>query len=157
MVILLLVAMLVAGALLTISAFTSSTAGGASIDAADLVFALAPSGTVVDTTAMKPGDTRTGSVTLTNQKAAATFTLGFAGLGSGTLAGVLQLTVTQTAPVTKQLYSGALASAPLLQLGKIASGGTVHLSLAFAWPSGSRDAALQGQSIPLVLQWGAQT
>ena len=157
-VVLVLGAGLVAGATLTISAFTASTSGGGSISAGALAFALAPTGRIVDTSAMKPGDTKSGTVTLTNQKAAATFTLTFTGLGTSTLPGVLQLTVLQTSPTTsKQLYSGALAAVPPLNLGQLATGDALTLQLTFVWPSGSSDPSLQGQRVDLVLQWDGRT
>lgn len=157
MVVLVLGAGLVAGTTLTVAAFTSSTSGGAAVRAGDVVFTVSPAGTIVDTSSMKPGDTRAGTVTLTNQQAPASFALTFTGLGTATLASVLQLTVAQTSPVSRQLYSGALSAVPVLSLGTVSSGSGVGLRLTFAWPAASRDAALQGQSIPLVLRWDAQT
>jgi predicted ribosomally synthesized peptide with SipW-like signal peptide len=157
-IVILLFALLVGGAVLTTAVFTDSSSSKGSISAGDLVFALSPTTTIVDTSGMKPGDTRMGSVTLTNQKAAGTFSLGFSGLGTGTLASTLQLTVSKSSGTTnQQLYSGVLASVPTLSLGTLATGASMGLKFTYAWPADQVDPALQGQSIPLVLQWSART
>jgi predicted ribosomally synthesized peptide with SipW-like signal peptide len=157
-VVILLFALLVGGVVLTTAVFTDSSTSKGAIAAGDLVFALAPAGTVVDTNGMKPGDTRMGSVTLTNQKASGTFSLAFSGLGTSTLVNTLQLTVSKSSGTTsQQLYSGVLASVPTLSLGTLATGGSMGVKFTYAWPADQVDPALQGQSIPLVLQWSAHT
>jgi hypothetical protein len=123
----------------------------------DLVFDVAPAGQIVDTTALKPGADRSGAVTITNRQVAATFSMAFGGIGTGSLASAVQLTVTQTAPVSKQLYSGALSGVGSLALGKLSTGQSVRLSVRFVWPASSIDPALQGQSVPLVINWNATT
>ncbi len=152
-----LVGLLSSGVAFTLAVFTDSSQSAGSISAGDLVYDLAPA-TIVNTTAMKPGETRGGSVTLTNKKAKGSFALGFGGLGSSSLASTLQLTVKKTAPTGAQtLYSGVLASVPTLELGTLATGASLTLNFTYAWPADALDPALQGQSIPLVLQWGART
>jgi hypothetical protein len=155
--VLFLAAVLVAGTVLTVATFTADSENTASVGAGSLTFDLTPTGAIVDTTALRPGDTRSGQVQVANRKAAATFTLAFTGLGTGPLPGVLRLTVAQTTPTSKQLYNGVLANAPTLDLGRIAGGASVGLALTFAWPDASRAPELQGQSVPLVLQWNATT
>jgi hypothetical protein len=152
-----LVALLVAGATLTLAVFTATSGSPTRISAGDLVFALSPPTTVVNTVGMRPGETRTGVVTLTNQKSQGTFTLSFDGLTASSLATTLHLTVTKTAPTTAVLYSGALASVRPLPLGTITTGKAMTLSLAFVWPAEAEDPALQGQSVSLVLSWRAIT
>jgi hypothetical protein len=153
-----LFALVVGGAVFTTAVFTDSSTSIGDITAGDLVFALSPSSAIVDTSGMKPGETRTGSVTLTNKKAGGTFSLGFSGLGSSTLASTLLLTVAKSSGTTnEQLYSGPLASVPTLALGTLATGKTLGLKFTYAWPADQVDPALQGQSIPLVLNWSANT
>jgi hypothetical protein len=155
--VLLLAAVLTGSVVLSVASFTSSSTNTSTLATGDLVFDLAPAGPAVDTSALRPGVTKTGQVTLTNRKSAADFTLGFAGVGTGPLAGVLRLTVAETAPQSKQLYDGPLAAAPTLPLGRLAQSQSLQLSLTFAWPAGQQDPALQGQSVPLVLDWSAST
>ncbi len=154
--VLLLLAILVGGVLLSVSVFTTSSKNTGSISAGDLVFDV-PSGSFVDTSGLRPGDSRTGSVELANRKSAATFTLGFAGLDPSPLRDVLQLTIDQTAPVSRRLYSGPLKDVKPIGLGRIETGASIRLGFTFAWPSDQRGPQLQGQSVPLVLQWDATT
>lgn len=155
--VLLLFALLLASVVASVAVFTADSRSKGAITAGDLVFDLAPASAIVDTSGMRPGDTRTGKVTLTNRQASGSFNLGFSGLGTGLLASTLQLTVARTSPTSAQLYSGVLANVPTLALGRIASGASQTLSLTFAWPASAQDPSLQAQSIPLVLGWSAQT
>jgi hypothetical protein len=123
----------------------------------DIVFDVVPTGPVVDTTGLKPGADRSGTVTITNRHVPATFSMAFNGLGTSPLAGIMQLTVTQTLPVSRQLYSGALAAAGPLPLGKLDRGQRAQLTVRFLWPAGIADPALQGASVPLVINWDATT
>lgn len=155
--VLLLLALLVGGTVLSVAAFTADSDNSASIAAGGVVFDLTSTGAIVDTSGLRPGITRTGQVQLANRKSAATYTLAFTGLGTGPLPGVLRLTVAQTTPQSKQLYDGLLKDVPTLALGRIDTGATVGLALTFAWPAGSQAPELQGQTVPLVLQWRATT
>ncbi len=123
----------------------------------DLAFDVAPAGQIVDTTALKPGADRSGAVTITNRQVPATFSMAFTGIGTGSLASALQLTVTETAPVSKQLYTGALSGVGTLALGKLGTGQSVQVSVRFLWPAASLDPVLQGQTVPLVINWNATT
>ena len=154
MVVLVLVAILVASVLSTRAVFTGSSSSRASVAAGGLQFDLAPAGAAVDTAALRPGDVRTGQVTLTNQGAAGAFTLGFAGLGTGPLQHTLVLTVKRSG---QNLYSGQLADVTPIELGNVGPGQAVTLSLTFAWPADAQDESLQGASVPLVLEWSART
>jgi hypothetical protein len=157
-VVLALVVLLAGSVTLSLAVFTDSSESTAAISAGDLVYDLAPTTAIVDTSGMKPGDTRGGVVTVTNRKSSGRFTLGFSGIGSGTLASTLQLTVKKTSGTTSlTLYSGPLASVPTLDLGSIATAGSATLNFTYAWPADAKDPALQGQSIPLVLEWSART
>lgn len=156
-IVLVLLAALIGGAYLTVATFTASSASKASIGTGDVVFALTPTGAIVDTTALRPGVTKTGQVQIANQKATATFTLGFSGIGSGPLVSTLQFTVAELAPQSRQLYSGPLSAVQPIALGQIAKGGSMQLGLTFAWSATSTSPDLQGQSVPLVLHWDATT
>ena len=155
--VLLLLAILVGSVVLSMAAFTTSSSTPGSISAGDLVFDLTPAGSIVDTSRLRPGDTRTGSVQLVNRKSGATFTLGFGGLDPNPLRDVLQLTINQTAPVTRQLYQGPLKDVKPIAIGRIETGASVQLGFTYAWPANQLGPELQGQSVPLVLQWSAST
>jgi hypothetical protein len=155
--VLLLLAILVGGAVLSITVFTTSSKNTGTISAGDLVFDLVPAGSFVDTSGLRPGDTRAGRVEIANSKSGATFTLGFAGLDRSPLRDVLQLTIDQTAPVSRRLYSGPLKDVKPIVLGRIETGKSIQLGFSFVWPSDQRAPQLQGQNVPLVLQWSATT
>jgi len=155
--VLLLGAVLVGSAVLTIATFTASSKNTGAVSAGSVVFDVTPVGAALDTTNLKPGDTRSGELELANRKVRASFTLDFTGKGAGPLPNVLQLTVTKTAPVSQQLFQGTLSAASSLALGTIDQGNSIRLRFTFAWPSSSRAPDLQGQTVPLVLQWRATT
>jgi hypothetical protein len=154
--VLVLLAILVGSVVLSLAAFTTSSKNASSISAGDLVFDV-PSAAFVDTSGLRPGDTRTGTMQIANRKSAATFTLGFAGLDPNPLRDVLQLTIDQSAPVSRRLYSGPLKDVKPIVLGRIETGASIRLGFTFVWPSDQRGAQLQGQTVPLVLQWDATT
>jgi hypothetical protein len=155
--VLLLLAILIGGAVLSFTVFTTSSQNTGTISAGNLVFDLVPSGSFVDTSGLRPGDTRTGSLEIANRESGATFTLGFAGLDPNPLRDVLQLKIDQTAPVSRQLYSGPLKDVTPIVLGRIETGSSIQLGFSFVWPSDQRAPQLQGQNVPLVLQWSATT
>lgn len=142
---------------LSAALFTSGTKNSATVSAGTLRFTVTPASGIVDTSALRPGATKTGNVTITNTDATGKFTLTFAGLGSGPLVGVLGLTVAETAPASTSLYNGSLSAVTPLALGTLAKNASVTLALTFTWPSASNDPSLQGQSVPLVLQFDATT
>ncbi|HEV8462905.1 MAG TPA: hypothetical protein VGQ38_19625 [Gaiellaceae bacterium] len=154
---LVLLAIVISATAITTAAFTASSTNTARLVMGDIVFDVVPPGQIVDTTALKPGADRSGTVTITNRYVPASFSVGFAGIGTSALASTLQLTVTQTAPVSRQLYSGALAGVGSLSLGKLTQGQSAQLSIRFLWPAANADAELQGQSVPLVINWNATT
>ncbi len=154
---LLLAALIVGGVTVSTAVFTGRSTSSASAGAHRIDFAVSPAGSIVDTTALRPGATHSGQVTLANHAAPASFTLRFTGLGTGPLPGVLQLTVQEISPIAKQLYNGVLAAVPAITLGKIAQGASVQIGFTYAWPAANQDAALQGQIVPLVLHWDAST
>jgi hypothetical protein len=155
--VLLLLATLVGGTVLSVAAFTTSAKNTGTISAGDLVFDLVPSASFVDTSGLRPGDSRTGSVQIANRKSGATFTLSFSGLDASPLRDVLQLTIDQTAPVSRQLYNGPLKDVRPIVLGRIETGASIQLGFSFVWPSDQRAPQLQGQSVPFALQWSART
>jgi predicted ribosomally synthesized peptide with SipW-like signal peptide len=154
-VILVLIVVLVAGVTLSLAVFTASSQSSGSIEAGDLAFILAPPSGIASTAGMRPGETRHGTVRVTNTKSAGSFTLGFSGIGTSTLASTLRLTVTRTTPSQATLYDGVLATVPTLQLGRLATGASLTLDFSYAWPSDAKSPDLQGQSIPLVLNWNS--
>jgi hypothetical protein len=156
-VVLVLLAILLAGTSISVAAFTSSSTNQAVLRMGDVVFDVAPVGAIVDTTSLKPGADRSGTVTLTNRQVPATFSLGFSGIGTSLLVNTLRLTVTQITPISRQLYNGTVAGVGTLNLGKLAMGTAAQLTLRFVWPAGSTDPSLQAQSIPLILNWTATT
>jgi hypothetical protein len=156
--VLVMLAILLAGTSISVAAFTASSTNGATLKMGNVVFDVAPTAAIVDTTSLKPGADRSGTATLTNRQVPAAFSLSFSGIGTSLLVNTLQLTVTETSPTSnKQLYSGTVAGVGTLDLGKLAPAAVARVTLHFVWPAANTDATLQGQSIPLVLNWSATT
>ena len=163
-VVLLLAVVLVASVVLTFASFTSSSSNkGSSVSAGAVEFELSKGGApladgapIVDTSHLHPGDTKQADVTITNKQSPANFTLRFTGI-TGALAAVLKLTVTVPGQTG---YNGDLTGVTAQQplaLGQLDKNGTRTVSVTFTWPAAQNGAALQAQSVPLVLNWDAKS
>jgi hypothetical protein len=119
----------------------SSSEGGSTVGAGAIRLTLAPTGEIIDGAGLKPGATRTGSVTVTNAEQKAEVSLAVANLadtpsGAPSLADVLYVKVTETSPGNALLFNAklrALASSPLA-LGTWPAGQQRSYRIQVDWP-----------------------
>src|SRR4051812_8789177 len=115
---------------------------------------------------MRPGDTETGSVTITNTgDGEGAFSLSksalndVAGAGTGVLSGKLDLTITDTtnpaSPVA--VYSGKVSGLGVVPLGRYAASEAHTYDFSVHFPNGATgaDNAYQGASMSVTLDWDA--
>jgi len=117
------------------------------------------SGALFSASAMKIGDTATGSVTITNTGSlAGAYTLNGASSGSAALAGQLHLTVYKDSDGGTQVYDGPLGSFSASLGTFAASGGSHTFYFHVSLPSTGTDAgdnAFQGLSASETFTWNA--
>lgn len=111
--------------------------------------------TIVSATGMKPGESRSGTVTIGNEgNVTGTVSLNMTGLSGTALAAVIDFKLEDvTGGVTAQKWSGKLGAFPGIGLGNFAANEKRDYRLTFSWPSASNEAALQGASTSLTFQW----
>lgn len=112
-------------------------------------------GAVFTATLMKPGDSRTGDVVIANTgDIAGNFALTVGGLtaGSPDITSQMTIVITETAPVAKAIYTGAISSMPSQTLDPIAVGAsaTYHFVATFAAAAGN---AYKGGSMTATYTW----
>jgi spore coat-associated protein N len=116
---------------------------------------------ILSATAMAPGETRSGEVTITNSgDVAGELTLSKSGLvdAGGPLSTTLDLAVDDiTTGSPARVYAGKLAAMGALALGSIAAGGSRSYRFSTTFPQGSaaHDNALQGASSTVQFDWDA--
>jgi hypothetical protein len=118
------------------------------------------SGAILSLSAMKIGDTTSGSVTITNTGTlSGAYTLAGSSSGDAALAGQLHLTVYKDTDGGTALYSGTLAGFSSVGLGTFAASGDAHtFYFHVSLPSAGSDAAdnlLQGLSASESFTWTA--
>jgi hypothetical protein len=111
--------------------------------------------TIVSAAAMKPGESRSGTITIGNEgNVTGTVSLAGTGLTGTALAAVIDFKLEDiTGGVTTQKWSGKLGAFPGVGLGNFAVNEKHEYRLTLSWPSGSNEAALQGTSTSLTFQW----
>jgi spore coat-associated protein N len=142
--------------------YTSDSSNPSSTFAAgDLTINLSKTGELLDGNNLKPGDTRHGTVTVTNTAHKAKLTLGASGLSDSppgkTLADVIRVTVSETAPGAATVYSGKLSGLNAAALGTFASGAQRSYSIDIGWPADETDLSLAGVSTSFVFDWAAES
>ncbi|HEY8810254.1 MAG TPA: hypothetical protein VIM28_09555 [Solirubrobacterales bacterium] len=137
------------------ASFTSKSANSASLAAGSVqLSSSAPNQAIVSASGMKPGDSKEGTISIGNQgDVAGTVTLKANGLTGATLAAVIVLKVEDVTGTASKKYEGKLASFSSVSLGSFAAGTTRKYRFTLSWPSSSNEAALQGLSTSLALQW----
>jgi hypothetical protein len=138
--------------------FTATTSGPENLlSTGELRLSVSPTGPVVsDTGALKPGDTRTGTVTVKNVSSKAKVRLSVIDLTEGAapkLSGVIVLTVRETAPATAQRYRGSIGGLSGLALGTWASAEQRTYEIEIAWPSTETDSGLRGKQAAFKFEW----
>jgi hypothetical protein len=140
----------------------SSTDAGNVVMTGSVDLRVAPTGAIVpNTNGIKPGDTRKGSVTVTNLGNRAKLKLRVADLVEGSapkLSGVIVLTVRQTAPaVSAPLHEGLLGGFTGLDLGTWTSGTERTYELQLAWPSEKWDTGLRSKQSSFRFEWSGES
>ena len=118
------------------------------------------SGAIFSLSAMKIGDSASGSVTITNSGTlAGAYTLAGSASGSSTLTGQLQLTIYKDTDGGTPVYSGTLGGFSSASLGTFAANGDSHtFYFHVSLPSAGSDAAdnaYQGLSASESFTWNA--
>lgn len=140
---------------------TPTSIGSNAFASGSLTMSRSGSGAIFNLTAMKIGDTATGSVTITNTGTlAGDYTLSGSSSGSSTLTGALNLKVYKDADNSgSPLYDGTLAGFSSANLGTFAANGDshtfyLHVSLPTSGSNAS-DNLLQGLSASESFTWNA--
>jgi len=139
--------------------FTSRSANTASLVAGSIQLSssLPSQAIVAETSGLVPGDSRKGSVSITNKgSAAASVDLKASGLTGTALAAVIDLKIEEVAgSTTTQKWSGKLGTFTTLDLGSLGAGSTQTYQFTLSWPEASKSSSLQGASTSLTFQWSA--
>ena len=127
------------------------------ISTSSMKVALSKAGALIDGTNLKPGDTRTGTVTVTNVEHKAAMTLSATGLSDtppgSSLGDVIQVTVRETSPGSAQRFSGRLRDLKDVALGTLASGEKRGFEVEIRWPSSAADSSLKGAKTSFSFEW----
>jgi spore coat-associated protein N len=147
-----LLALALGSAMFSGADFSSRSANSASLAAGSFqLSSSAPSQAIVSAAKMKPGQSREGTVKITNEGGAAgTVTLKASGLTGEALAAVIDLKVEEGG---SQKWSGKLGSFMSVGLGSIGADSSRTFRIVLSWPSASSSPSLQGASTSLTFQW----
>jgi hypothetical protein len=138
---------------------TSSKDPANSFSAGTVQVSLSKQGELVDGSNLKPGVTRTGSVTVTNSEEKAKLTLGVSAItntpSTKTLADVIRVTVRETSPSSVQRYDGLLQDLSNVALGTFAAGERRGYEIELNWPAADDDTARAGVRTGFEFEWTA--
>jgi hypothetical protein len=138
---------------------TSSKDPANSFSAGTVQVSLSKQGELVDGSNLKPGVTRTGSVTVTNSEQKAKLTLGVSAItntpSTKTLADVIRVTVRETSPSSVQRYDGLLKDLSNVALGTFAAGERRGYEIELNWPAADDDTARAGVRTGFEFEWTA--
>jgi len=151
-----LVALALGSAMFSGASFTSKSANKASFVAGSVqLSSTKPNQAVVSATAMKPGESRSGTITIGNEgDVTGTVSLNATGLSGTALAAVIDFKLEDiTGGVTTQKWSGKLGAFTGVSLGNFAVDEKREYRLTLSWSSAANEAALQGTSSSLTFQW----
>jgi hypothetical protein len=141
------------------ASFSSKSANSGSLAAGSiqLTSSKANQAVVEGVSAMEPGDSANGTVSIGNQGTVpAKVTLRASGLSGTTFAGVLDLKIEDTTGKTTQVWSGKLnALSSGIELTQFAASETRKYLITLSWPSASNSPSLQGVSTSFSFQWSA--
>lgn len=136
--------------------FTSSSRSpGNQFAAATMSLELAEDGQLLDGDGMLPGDSRSGTQTVTNTGHQGRLTLTARDVAkTSLLARALRVTVRQTSPpATAPAYDGPLTDMDRVDLGLMATDEPRTWSITVTWPASEDDPALAGSSTTLDFRW----
>jgi spore coat-associated protein N len=139
---------------------TPTTISSNAFASGSLTMSRTGSGAIFNASAMKIGDTATGSVTITNTGTlAGAYALSGSSSGSAVLTAQLNLTIYKDVDGGSAIYTGALGSLSSAALGTFAANGDAHtFFFHISFPSTGTDAgdnALQGLSASTTFTWTA--
>lgn len=138
-----------------------SSDGGSAVSAGEVRLTVSNTGELLDGAALKPGSTRTGDVTVTNTEHKARVTLAVTGLTETppgqSLAGVLNVTVKETAPSAVTRYSGKLKDLGTMQLGIFGGGEQRSYQITVAWPAFDDSLTYANIKISFTFDWRAES
>lgn len=139
--------------------FTStSTSPDNTFSAGSVDITLSAAGSLLDGSGLYPGQSRTGTQTVTNVGHAATVTLGATGFGPETrLADVLVVTVSETTPASRQLFTGTLRALQGVDLGRFAADEKRGYTITVQWPKDQASPTLQGAVVSFDFTWLASS
>lgn len=118
---------------------------------------------ILSASGMKPGDTRSGTLSITNNgTVAGSYQLTASGLSdtpaSPALSQTLNLTVDDiTSGPATNLYAGTLAAFSQATLGSLPASQARTYRFQLSWPSGSSSPLLQGAQTSVTFNWKATT
>lgn len=141
--------------------FTSTSSDqGSTVSAGELRITQSKTGAIwTGTDSLRPGDAKTGTITLTNAEHKARLTLGVSGLSDTppgpTLADVIDVTVRETSPSTVQRYKGKLKDLTGVALGTWATGEQRTYSFEMSWPASESSLSRAGVTTSFVFDWDA--
>lgn len=109
---------------------------------------------VASATGMKPGQSKEGTITITNKgDVAGTVTLAASGLSGTALALAIDLKIEDVTGTATQKWSGKLGAFSSLALGSFAAGEAHKYRFTLSWPASANEASLQGASTSLTFKW----
>jgi hypothetical protein len=117
---------------------------------------------ILSASGLKPGDTRSGTLSISNNgTVGGGYQLSASGLSdtpsSPALSQTLNLTVDDITGTPTNLYSGTLAGFSQTSLGSFTAGQSRTYRFQLSWPSGSTNPALQGAQTSVTFNWKANT
>jgi len=150
-----LLALALGTAMFSGAGFSSRSANTASLATGSIQLTSSTSGAIVPSTAgMKPGQSREGTITITNKaEVAGTVTLTASGLTGTALASAIDLKIEDVTGTAVQKWSGKLGAFTSLNLGSFAAQAARKYRFTLSWPSSAGEASLQGASTSLTFAW----
>ena len=152
-----LLALALGSAMFSGASFSSKSANSASLVAGSIqLSSSAPNQAIVaETSGLEPGDSRKGTISITNKgDVPGSISLKASGLTGTALAAVIDLKIEEVVGETAtQKWSGKLNTFTTLDLGSLGAGLTQTYRFALSWPEASNSPSLQGTSTSLTFQW----
>lgn len=151
-----LLALALGSAMFSGASFNSKSANSASLVAGSIQLSSStPNQAIVaDTSGLEPGDSRKGTVSITNKgNVPGNVSLKASGLTGTALGAVIDLKIEEVAGTTMQKWSGKLNTFTTLDLGSLGAGSTQTYQFTLSWPEASDSPSLQGASTSLTFQW----
>jgi spore coat-associated protein N len=151
-----LLALALGSAMFSGASFSSKSANSASLATGSIQLTSSAQGQeiVSSATGMKPGQSKEGTITISNKGGVAgTVTLTASGLTGTALASVIDLKIEDITKTATQKWSGKLSAFSSLSLGSFAAEEARKYRFTLSWPSAASEASLQGTATSLTFKW----